>query len=200
VADEPPVRIDLPDELIGPRVRLRPYREADAPALWEAIDESRAALDVWMPWASEYRTPADALPSVRYLQARWLLREELTVGIFDRQSGRLLGGSGLARMDWVIRRFEIGYWVRTSAVGQGYATEATQVLTRFAFDQLGARRVEIRMDPRNARSRAVPERLGFTFEGCLRSAFRGVGGQVQDSLVFALLPDEFERVAWRTGA
>jgi RimJ/RimL family protein N-acetyltransferase len=140
------------------------------------------------------------LPSVRQLQARWLLREELTVGIFDRQSGRLLGGSGLARMDWTIRRFEIGYWVRDSAVGQGYATEATQVLTRFAFEQLQARRVEIRMDPRNARSRAVPERLGFTFEGCLRNAFRGVDDQAQDTLVYSLVPDEFERIAWRTGA
>jgi RimJ/RimL family protein N-acetyltransferase len=194
------VAIDLPDELLGPRVRLRPYREADAPALWEAIDESRAALDVWMPWAKGYRTPADALPSVRHLQANWLLRADLTVGIFDRHSGRLLGGSGLTRMDWVIRRFEIGYWVRSSAVGHGYATEATQVLTRFAFDQLQAKRVEIRMDPRNARSRAVPERLGFTFEGCLRNAFRGVDNQAHDTLVYALVPDEFERVAWRTGA
>ena len=199
MADEPPVRIDLPDELIGPRIRLRPYREADAAALWEAIDESRAALEVWMPWTRQYRTPADALPSVRFLQARWLLREDLTVGIFDRHSGRLLGGSGLTRMDWVIRRFEIGYWVRSSAVGHGYATEATQVLTRFAFDQLQAKRVEIRMDPRNARSRAVPERLGFTFEGCLRNAFRGVNDQVQDTLVYALIPDEFAHVAWRTG-
>ena len=49
MADAPPTRIDLPDELLGPRVRLRPYREADAQALWEAVDESRASLEPWIP-------------------------------------------------------------------------------------------------------------------------------------------------------
>ena len=198
MAEPTPGDITLPDELLGPRVRLRPYRESDAPALWEAISESRASLEAWMPWAREYRTPADVPPTLRRLQANWLLREDLTVGIFDRATDRYLGGSGLTRMDWVIRRFEIGYWLRDSAVGHGYATETVQVLTRFAFDDLGACRVEIRMDPRNASSRAVPERLGFTYEGCLRRGFRDVHGRPADTLVYALLPDEFANVPWRT--
>jgi RimJ/RimL family protein N-acetyltransferase len=189
--------IELPDELLGPRVRLRPYREADALALWEAIDESRAELEAWMVWAKHYRSPADAPPFIRRAQAQWLLREDLTVGIFERASGRYLGGSGLTRMDWTIRRFEIGYWVRSSATGQGYATETTQVLARFAFERLAAQRVEIRMDARNSRSRAVPERLGFVFEGCLRNGHPDVDGRPADVLVYALLPDEFARLPWR---
>jgi RimJ/RimL family protein N-acetyltransferase len=124
------------------------------------------------------------------------MREELTVGIFDRANGRLLGGSGLTRIDWNIRRFEIGYWLRESEVGQGYVTEAVQVLTRFAFEQLQANRVQIRMNPRNARSRAVPERLGFIYEGCLRNEFPDAQGNASDTDVFALLPDDYQRLNW----
>jgi RimJ/RimL family protein N-acetyltransferase len=188
----------LPDELHGARVTLRPYVEADAPALWAAVDESRESLGEWMPWVKAYAAPADALATVRRLRARWLLREDLVVGIFDRQSGRLLGGSGLHRIDWTIRRFEIGYWLRTTAVRHGFATETVQVLTRFAFDHLAANRVEIRMDVRNTRSRVIPVRLGFTFEGCMRRAMPDPSGQPGDIDVFAVVPQDYAQLPWRT--
>jgi RimJ/RimL family protein N-acetyltransferase len=196
VAAPDPLLIELPDELLGPRLVVRPYAEGDASQLWEAVDESRAHLAEWMPWVSDYTAPDTALTLVRRFQARWLLREDLVVGVFERASGRLLGGSGLHRIDWAIRRFEIGYWLRQSAVGQGFITEAVQVLTRFAFDRLAANRVEIRMDVRNTRSRAVPERLGFVYEGCQRRAAPDVHGEPRDLLVFALIRDDLPSVTW----
>jgi ribosomal-protein-serine acetyltransferase len=191
-----PLEIDLPLELLGPRVRLRPYREGDAAALRDAIRESHAALSEWLIWAKDYDFQRDPVTFVRRAQANWLLRQDLFVGVFDRQSRRYLGGSGLTRMNWNIRTFEIGYWIRDSAAGNGYATEATQVLTRFAFSELQANRVEIRMDARNQRSRAIPERLGFTFEGCLRNAHPDVHGAPANVLVFSLVPDEFRAMSW----
>ncbi len=191
--------VDLPDELLGPRLTVRPYREDDAPALWEAVEESRGGpLGDWMPWVNEYRAPEDALATIRRLRARWLLREDLVTAIFERATGRFLGGSGLTRIDWTIRRFEIGYWLRTSAIGHGYVTETVQLLTRLAFDQLEANRVEIRMDIRNTRSRAIPVRLGFVFEGCMRRALPDIHSQPGDIDVFALIRDDYERLPWRT--
>ena len=64
-----------------------------------------------------------------------------------------------------MRRFEIGCWIRASAQGQGDVSEAVQALTRMAFSELQARRVEIRMDEKTQRSRAVAERCGFELEG-----------------------------------
>jgi RimJ/RimL family protein N-acetyltransferase len=144
------------------------------------------------------RTPSvdDALATTRRLRARWLLREDVTLGIFDRQTGRLLGGSGLHRIDWTIRRFEIGYWLRESAVGHGYVTEAVQVLTRFAFEHLSANRVEIRMDTRNTRSRAVPERLGFVYEGCLRRALPDPENFPGDVALFGLIREDYQSLPW----
>jgi len=133
---------------------------------------------------------------VRRLAAEWLLRDELVVGIFERASGRLLGGSGLMRNNWRIRSFEIGYWLRDAAVGHGYATETVQVLTRFAFDGLDANRVHLRVDPRNRRSRAIPERLGFVYEGRLRNDASSVAGEPRDTDVFALVPEDFRRLSW----
>src|SRR5689334_2827401 len=101
-----PLLVELPDDLLGPRIRLRPYRDADAPALLEAIQESRATLAEWMIWANAYDEPGAALEYVRRARARWLLREDLAVGIFDRATQRYLGGSGLTRMNWRIRSFE----------------------------------------------------------------------------------------------
>jgi RimJ/RimL family protein N-acetyltransferase len=196
-----PALIEVPDELNGPLVTVRAYREDDAPALWAAVEESRAGpLGEWMPWVKEYRAPEDALATIRRLRARWLLREDLITGIFERATGRFLGGSGLSRIEWTIRRFEIGYWLRTSAIGHGYVTETVQLLTRLAFDSLEANRVEIRMDVRNTRSRAVPVRLGFVFEGCMRRAMPDIHSQPGDIDVFALIREDYERLPWRTSA
>ena len=196
-----PVLVEVPDELCGALVTVRPYREDDAPALWAAVDESRGGpLGEWMPWVKEYRAPEDALATIRRLHARWLLREDLVTAIFERATGRFVGGSGLQRIDWTIRRFEIGYWLRTSATGHGYATETVQLLTRLAFDRFEANRVEIRMDVRNTRSRAVPVRLGFVFEGCMRRALADPNSQPGDIDVFALIRDDYERLSWRAPA
>ena len=195
-----PVLIDLPDKLVGPRITLRPFGDHDAQALWRAVDESRVSVGAWIPWVKDYRSVDEAISTVRRMRARWVLREDLAVGIFERDAGRLLGGSGLHRIDWTIRRFEIGYWLRASAVGHGYVSEAVQVLTRFAFDCLAANRVEIRMDVRNTRSRAVPERLGFVYEGCQRRSMPGVNAEPIDMAMFALIREDYERLPWREPA
>jgi RimJ/RimL family protein N-acetyltransferase len=85
------------------------------------------------------------------------------MAICERLSGRLLGGTGLHRIQWEGPRFEIGYWLRTSAEGQGYVQEGVTLLTVLAFETLQAQRVQIRMDPRNARSQSVAARVGYVF-------------------------------------
>lgn len=181
--------VELPEILKGPRVVLRPWSDPDAPALWEAVTASREHLAPWMPWAATYRAPADAVAYVRRARAEWIMRETLAVGIFA--GGRLLGGSGLHNIDWGIRRFEIGYWIRPDAQGQGYVAEAVRLLADLCFRQLGAVRAEIRADPRNVRSCNVALRAGFTLEATLRSAAAAVDGAARDVSVFALLAGDY---------
>jgi RimJ/RimL family protein N-acetyltransferase len=76
--------------------------------------------------------------------------------------------------------------VRRRFEGHGYVTEAVAELTRFCFETLSARRVEIRMDERNERSWRVPERLGFTLEGTLRNEERAPDGELRNLRVYAM--------------
>jgi RimJ/RimL family protein N-acetyltransferase len=151
-----PTLIELPDELRSARIVVRPYRADDAEAVYAAIDESRDRLSPWLPWVHRHQSPDDSRDFCIRSAANWLARTTLEVGIFDARDGRFLGASGFPRLDWRARIFETGYWLRRSAEGHGYVSEAVQLLARLAFERLSANRLEIRCDARNNRSRAVP--------------------------------------------
>jgi len=187
----PPILRHVPEELIGERVLVRPWREGDAPAIWEAIEESREQIRQWLPWVDGTKRVEDCIQTGRRSMAKWITREDLMLTIWDRSSGRYLGGSGLHRIDWDIPAFEIGYWLRTSAQGQGYMSEAVALIRRMAFEDLGANRVTIHCSSGNERSAAVARRLGFAHEGTLRNDARETDGELRDTLIFAMTPDDY---------
>jgi RimJ/RimL family protein N-acetyltransferase len=187
--DAPAYRTLIPlfDELRGERVLVRPYREDDAEALREAVEESREHIRPWLPWAESHQTLEETRDWIIRGMAHWLLREGLPLSIWEIGTGRYLGGTGLHPRNWEIGYFEIGYWLRQSAEGHGYMQEAVRLLTDYAFEHLGAQRVEIRCDSRNRRSAAVAERLGFVREAHLRQCEHALDGSLRDTLVFALI-------------
>ncbi|MGO8946677.1 MAG: GNAT family N-acetyltransferase [Ktedonobacterales bacterium] len=189
---EPTIPILLPlfEELRGERVLVRPYRESDADALQEAVAESREHVRPWLPFADEHQTVEESRIFIRRAMSQWLVRENLMLGLFDSETGRYIGGTGLHPRQWQLRFFEIGYWVRKSAEGRGYVTEAVRLLTDYAFDSLAANRIVIRCDARNLRSAAVARRLGFVQEALLRNDSIAEDGTIRSTLVFALTPDD----------
>lgn len=184
------------EQLVGERVIVRPFTESDAQALYDAIDESREHIGRWMPWPAFHKQVEDSLDWIIKGRAAWLLRENFPAGMWDKESGRFLGGIGLHIHNWDIRSFEIGYWLRASAEGHGYMSESVRLLTRFAFDTWEANRVLIRCDVRNKRSAAVPRRLGFVQEACFRHDNRATDGTLRDTLVFALIREDYAKVTW----
>ncbi|MDA8216958.1 MAG: GNAT family N-acetyltransferase [Dehalococcoidales bacterium] len=187
-------QVEVPEEIVGPRVVIRPLRTDDALAMWEAIQESRAHLAPWLSWVEKYHSLADVREYVLRARAVWDLRDDLPAGIFERVSGRFLGGTGLHRIDWDERAFEIGYWLRRTATGHGFARETVRLLTQLAFDVLGASRVEIHVDPRNAPSRRVAEAVGYEQK---ESPPAGGEGDEPEAVVYALTPEAYGRLAWR---
>lgn len=184
-----PVLIDIPERLDGPRTVLLTPRAGMGAEMALVITQSLSHLRPWMPWAQEPPTAESAELVVRRMQADFIARRDLCFHLHarrpDGRAGRLLGGTGLHRMDWAVRRFEIGYWIRPEAAGQGHVSEAVGLLTALAFDRLAARRVEIRCDARNLKSRAVAQRCGFELEGVLRHDALGVDGTPRDTAVYA---------------
>jgi RimJ/RimL family protein N-acetyltransferase len=182
--------LPLFDELRGARIIVRPFHAEDAAALKEAVDESREHVRPWLPFADDHRTVAEARDWIVRGMAKWLLRDDLNMSVWDAASGRFLGGIGLHPRDWSIGSFEIGYWLRQSAEGHGYMAEAVRLLTDYCFAHLAAHRVEIRCDARNRRSAGVAERLGFVREAHLRCHLRQVDGSIRDTLIFALTAED----------
>lgn len=194
--DTPPTLYELPHELRGVRVCLRPYAVGNGVVVQEAIEESRDHLRPWMAWVDSRRTVQECEIYVRQALARWVIREDFTVGMWDCSTGRYLGGIWCSEIDWRIPAMGIGYWVRASAQGQGYVTEAVTLLCKLAFISLAAQRVSIRCDATNTRSANIPRRLGFVHEATLRNDSRNTKGDLTDTLVFALTRDDYDQLQW----
>jgi len=107
--------------------------------------------------------------------------------IMDREDQRLLGTVGLVRVRWEDLTAEVGYSLAAGARGHGYATRAVELVTRWAFDELGMRRMELTTHVDNARSQAVAERAGYKREGVMRS-YRVLRDRRVDLVMFSRLP------------
>jgi RimJ/RimL family protein N-acetyltransferase len=179
-----PLLLDFPNHIETERLLLRVPKPGDGIALNEAICESIAELKVWMPWAQQKPKLDESETVVRQAQVKWIERSELFFFIFDKM-GDLMGASSLLRMDWDVPRFEIGYWLRTSAHGQGLMTEAVQGIADFAFRELKAKRVEIHCAAGNVKSAAVAKRSGFEHEATLKNYICRPDGELCDFHIYA---------------
>lgn len=180
-----PLLLDIPDEFESERLTIRAPRWGDGAEVNAAILESLAELQPWMPWANPAPTVEESEAGCRRARLRFLAREDMRLQLYLKGTATLVGSSGLHRINWGVPRFEIGYWVRARFARQGYITEAVNATTRFAFDVLGAQRVEIRMDDRNVASYRVAERAGYMLEGTLRCDSRAVDGTLRSTRVYS---------------
>lgn len=184
-----PLLIDVPELIHTERFILRSPRKGDGPKINAAVCDSIDELKVWMPWAQSAPTLEESEVYCRRMTSVWTLRQELPLFIIERlangHEGEVLGATGLHRIDWDVRSFQIGYWRRTGYGSRGVITEAIRGVAGMAFTSLDARRVEIRMDENNRASRRVAERAGFTFEGLLRSDTLTPTGEVRHTRVYS---------------
>ncbi len=192
LSDERPILRPAPGQLVGERIVVRGYTDADAEVLNEAIQESIEHLRPWMPWCDQHATVADTLVYVRRAQAEYIMRNGFPMGIFSH-GGRCLGSSGLHVHNWDLPSFEIGYWIRQSEEGKGYVSEAVRLVTAYAFDAFGAERIIIRCLERNTRSAAVADRLGYVYEGTMRHHLRDPAGKLANMMCYSMLREEYER-------
>ncbi len=171
---------------------MRVLEDADAPELFALIDANRAYLAHWMPFVGQTRGVADSLAFIR--AARRQQEENRGMQLALIADDRIIGVAGFHAIDWVRKSTSIGYWLAADRQGAGTMTAAVCALLDHAFDRWGLSRVEIRAGVLNARSRAIPERLGFREEGVLRSAER-IGTRVIDHVVYVMTARDWRRQA-----
>jgi ribosomal-protein-serine acetyltransferase len=171
-------------------VSIELAEEHHAQTTFGLVDRNRDHLRPWMPWVDGTVTVDDSLTFLRFVRGEYVAGRQLHCNV--RFHGEHVGAIGM-RLDRMNAKAEIGYWVSREYEGRGIVTRATRAMTSAAFDQLGLYRVCIRAGVENVRSRAVPERLGYTFEGVLRGNEK-IGDRHVDHASYAMLVHE-----WRAG-
>ena len=190
-----PVEGWVPPEAPGPvvlegrHVRLEPLAAEHAGALFESLGGEENA-DLWT-----YRTDLDAPDSVKEV-AQLLAhgaaeRGHLTFAVVPLAEGVARGLTSLYRIDPGNGSIEVGGIVYARSLQRTAAsTEATYLLARHLFDELGYRRLEWKLDSCNEPSAAAARRLGFTYEGRHRQAMV-YKGRSRDTDWFSLIDTEW---------
>jgi RimJ/RimL family protein N-acetyltransferase len=180
-----------PYRIVTERLVLRCWDPHDAPLLKDAVDSSIEHLLPWMPWAAnEPQSLEEKVELLRQFRGKFDLGQDFTYGIFNRDEADVVGGTGLHTRVGP-GAYEIGYWIRLDRTGEGLATESATALTRAAFELSEIDRIEIRCDPGNERSRAIPRKLGYTEEVTLRRRSHHHHPQPRDVVIYSLFREDF---------
>lgn len=163
---------------------VRSARPGDGPALGEAISVS---LDDFFPWLSFSAELSDleTLESVSRLGQTKFQEGEFYVWRVWEPGGKLIGSVDLHSISYAVPRCEIGFWLRSDRLGQGFAGEFVNAAIDIAQNTMEIERIE-RCDVRNERAWRFVERLGFAFEGVARNDYRDAAGELSSRKVYSL--------------
>ena len=153
-----------------PRLILRTPKINDAKPLNQSINNSLPELQRWQPWANDpslATTTKFINDSVsEYGSAD---QKNFPLIVIHKADNKIIAASGYnERSDATVPFYEIGYWLEAAYTGQGLATEITNALTRYAFLELKAVRVQIRVQTENIKSINVAKRCGYQQEAILK--------------------------------
>lgn len=201
----------FPLTLTGRFVRLEPLDHAHVGALVAAASEARDTYALT-------QVPADAAAMQAYVDEALTMAargQAVPFATVDLRRGRVVGSTrfgNLERWSWPgaplppaspvgLDAVEIGWtWLAASAQRTHVNTEAKLLMLAHAFDVWRVRRVTLKTDARNARSRANIERVGARLDGVLRAHMPAFDGGVRDSAVYSLLAAEWPAARERLAA
>jgi ribosomal-protein-serine acetyltransferase len=207
VTRERPARAIHAQAQDGKTYVLRPTLMSDVDAILRAFDASRAELCRFMPWAHQPQSTLQQLERLRECEANYFSGRELSMALFERNAEQetLVTMIGLhPRVPLNPSGLEIGYWTPTPFAGRGLASYASKLIVIYAFDKLGADRVQAICDEANVASRRVMEKVGMRQEGLLHNITQKPSeGLLQQGFIhtgrnpmFALTPSEFQVLPW----
>jgi ribosomal-protein-serine acetyltransferase len=151
---------------LGDGGALRLLEARHASELFALVETNRVRLKQWLGWLDDVTKVEHSALFIRRMLRKLSKNQGYAYGIF--QDNALAGVIDLHGLSWENRHASIGYWLGEGYTGRGLMTRAVRAMCDEAFHELGMNRVEIRASVGNARSRAVPRRLGFQEEGVVR--------------------------------
>lgn len=173
---------------INDLLSLRQLKLTDYTDIFHTIDTQRNYLGEWLPFVQFTQKPED---SKAFVETVINLPENQFEFVFTIQyENQFTGLIGFKSTDKINRKTEIGYWLSENFQRKGIITQAVKELCNWAFNELNINRVQIKCATGNERSKAIPKRLGFKFEGIERDGELLTGGRFTDIEVYSKLKKE----------
>lgn len=171
----------LPDTIATERLKLRPYRFSDVPEMYAYVQESDGNRFLEGSRAPLTEEETEAIIA-RHILVDKDQRNVWAIAIDDLPIGAITINFAKER-----RIAEIGYHVKKSLWGQGYASEAAKAVVNTAFETCEVlQRIQANIHPENEGSIRVAKRAGMEYEGTLRS-YSYIADKAEDEAVYAVL-------------
>ena len=176
---------------VNDTVFIRSPRINDARELFDLIDTNRDHLSKWLSWVNKSQT-VEATKEFIHTCLQDYQAGKTIDGLMIIEHNKIIGTIGINVLDSK-RNYncEIGYWLSNEVIGRGIMTACVKRLLAYCFDDLTLHRVVIKAAKANVKSRAIPERLGFTLEGVLRED-HFLHGKYVDGVIYSILSHEFK--------
>lgn len=174
--------------LIDESLLLRSFTPEDAVPLFKAVDSSRQHLRPWLRWVDVTTKPEHILQFIQRTQQQLNDQRALELGIVYKRE--IIGGIGMHDWDHILKKAQVGYWIKKEYEGQGIIRRCLQHFIDFLFEKPGLNKIEIQFMPANTRSAAVAERLGCKVEGIIRQSYF-MNGRLEDLVITGILKSEW---------
>ena len=168
-------------------IKLIPLSVDDIFKIFNTLDSEREYMREWLPFVDTTHVPEDTGNYVNHI----LQTEDQQFTIYYKD--KFVGLIGFKDTDTTNRKLEIGYWLSQYVQGKGIMTQSVQKVVEFAFNELAMNRIQIKVAVDNMKSRSIPERLGFRFEGIERDGELLVDNKYTDIAIYGLLRKEFKQ-------
>ncbi|QDP84271.1 GNAT family N-acetyltransferase [Chryseobacterium sp. SNU WT5] len=173
---------------IEENVRLELTAKKHAQFLYDAVNDNREHLSVFLPWIENMQSVDDFENYVKSCES--LYKQEKEVSFVIILNEKLVGRIGLHHLNLQNKNGAIGYWLIKDAEGQGIISKCCKKLIDYGFNELGLNRIEIKCASENNRSQAIPQRFNFTKEGIMRQA-EFVNESFLDIILYSILKSEW---------
>jgi len=99
---------------------------------------------------------------------QFINKEEFLFVLKERENRTVIGLTYIKKLDWKAKQAELAYCIGYQYEGKGWMTEAVQALSRYAFDKLGLKTLQIIVHESNLGSIKVAEKCGYIWKRTLK--------------------------------
>ncbi len=178
---------------IDEEVSLRMFNEDDAEEFYNLTISSKEYLREWLGWLDYVESVEDTAQNIKSRLQEYIENRGYPKSFAIIYRGKIVGTIGFNDINRASKIGEVGYWLAEQFQGNGIMTKALNALIDYGFEELGLNRIQIKVAVENKKSRAQPERLGFTQEGIIRQA-EWLYDHYVDHVLYGLLVNEWKEI------